>query len=275
MITVSQEKCTRCGLCQDICHESCISLDENGPRVDYHLCSTCTQCVAICPSQALAWDGVPAQAFERAMLPTPDQLLELFKERRSIRRFKDQRIERALLEEIVRCGTYAPTHNFHLRAVVVDDDETISALDSLMLENCRKIYAWAFRYRWLASLAALMGYGEEMNQARPKIEWALQQNSSFSSRPVAFIFIVGDRRTPLSEASAQFYLANMMYYAQLRGVGACLWGNASIFVDKSQAGRQRLGVQKNERIYGALYMGYPAVRFANKVGGKTLAVQWV
>jgi hypothetical protein len=38
--------------------------------------------------------------------------------------------------------------------------------------------------------------------------------------------------------------------------------------------RQRLGIRANERIFGAMYLGYPAIRFNNKVTGKALAVQW-
>lgn len=66
----------------------------------------------------------------------------------------------------------------------------------------------------------------------------------------------------------------MMYYAQIKGVGACPWANGPMFVDKHCAAQRRLGLRPAERIYGALYMGYPAVRFSNKVAGKTLAVQW-
>lgn len=83
--------------------------------------------------------------------------------------------------------------------------------------------------------------------------------------PAAIVFIVGDRRTLLSEASAQYALANMAFTAQVLGVGSCLWGNGPIFVSRSRAGRRLLGLQRRERIFGALFLGYPAVRFRNKV----------
>ena len=87
MITLAPEKCKQCGLCADVCHESCITLTENGPEIDQAVCSTCTQCVAACPNRALTWDGASPIAFERSRLPSAGQLDELFKERRSIRRF--------------------------------------------------------------------------------------------------------------------------------------------------------------------------------------------
>jgi hypothetical protein len=30
----------------------------------------------------------------------------------------------------------------------------------------------------------------------------------------------------------------------------------------------------SERIFGAMYMGYPAIRFSNKVGGKMMDLRW-
>jgi hypothetical protein len=69
-------------------------------------------------------------------------------------------------------------------------------------------------------------------------------------------------------------MANMMYYAQVKGLGACLWGYAPLFLDKIRPMLKRLSLQKHERIYGALYMGYPRIKFSNKVNGKALPIQW-
>ena len=66
MITLAPDKCKQCGLCADLCHESCITLTDSGPRIDLAVCSTCTQCVAACPNGALAWDSAEPAAFERA-----------------------------------------------------------------------------------------------------------------------------------------------------------------------------------------------------------------
>jgi nitroreductase len=274
MITCDLGKCSCCGRCAEVCHESCITLTDSGPRIKQTQCSTCTQCVAICPSQALAWDGSEPAAFERQRLPAPGQLDELFKERRSIRLFKRENIDRALLAEIVSYGVYAPTHAFALRIIVVDDTALIAVLDQAIVAYCRWIHRLAYQFKVGELFAGWLGYADEMKKARPKIEATLKLGHAFHSLPTAFIFVVGDKRVPLSEASAQYALANMMYFAQVRGVGTCLWANGPIFIDKNRTARQRLGIEAHERIFGAMYLGYPAIRFANKVTGKALAVQW-
>jgi nitroreductase/Pyruvate/2-oxoacid:ferredoxin oxidoreductase delta subunit len=274
MITLLTERCSSCGLCADLCHENCISMTEAGPRIDLTICSTCTQCIAACPTRALAWNGSPPTRFERRRLPTAEQLEELFKERRSIRRFKPVKIAPALLEEIAQFGIYAPTHDFNLRVIVIDDANLIAALDHVIVDNCRWIHRLAFRFKTVQILANWFGYGPELRRARPKIETTLQRGHSFHSMPAAFIFVIGSRKSPLSEVSAQYAMANMMYYAQIKGVGVCMWANGPIFIDKHRTARQLLKLRPTEHIYAAMYMGYPAVRFSNKNIGKTMAIQW-
>jgi nitroreductase/NAD-dependent dihydropyrimidine dehydrogenase PreA subunit len=273
MIVVDRDKCTGCGSCVKICHEGCMSLVDSVVAVDAVFCSTCTQCVAICPERALSWNGVPPVAFDEARLPSAEQLDELFKQRRSIRRFKKDRIDRALLEEIVNCGIYAPTHNYGFKAVVADDEETIEALDRILLQFVSLVYNVAYRPKIVGILAKMIGFSEEYLLNKPKIESAVERGFSFH-HPAAIVFIVGDKRIPLSVDSAQYALANITFYAQVKGIGSCLWGNGPIFVDKSRAARRLLGLQWWDRIYGALLLGYPATKFRNKVEGRTLPIQW-
>lgn len=67
----------------------------------------------------------------------------------------------------------------------------------------------------------------------------------------------------------------MMLYAQTRGIGSCLRGTGQIFLSRDPAARARLGLQKHERIFGTVLLGYPAVRFRNRVEGKTMPLQWI
>ncbi|MBN1978177.1 MAG: nitroreductase family protein [Anaerolineae bacterium] len=274
MIVIDREQCTGCGSCVKICHESCLSLSDGVASIDYDYCSTCSQCVAICPERALSWDNVPPAAFDAARLPSPEQLDELFKQRRSIRLYKKDRIDRALLEEIVNYGIYAPTHNYSFRVIVVDKEEGIQTLDRILMRFISPLYNIAYRPKIVGTLAKLIGFSEEYLLNKPKVENAVKRGSAFR-HPAAIVFIVGDKRIALSVDSAQYYLANMTFYAQVKGIASCLWGNGPIFMDKSRAARRLLGLQKHDRIFGSLLLGYPAVRFKNKVEGRTMPIQWL
>ena len=273
MIVVDKDQCIGCGSCVKICHEHCMALVDDTVRINYEFCSTCTQCIAICPQQALSWDHVPPVAYDETRLPSPEQLDELFKERRTIRFFKEDKIDRTLLEEIVRYGIYAPTNNYDLRAIVVDDDEIMEELDRILLRFVSWTYNLIYKPKIVYNLVRRIASASEPEKAKPKMESGLERGHAFH-HPAAFVFIVGDKRVPLSEASAQYALYNMVLYAQVKGIGSCLWGAAEIFLDRSKVARKRLGLQKHEHILGALGLGYPAVKFRNKVEGRTLSIQW-
>ena len=272
MIVADKDRCTGCGLCVKICHEHCMVLTDDTISINYELCSTCTQCIAVCPQQAISWDGVPPVAYDRTRLPSPEQLDELFKERRTIRFFKKDKIDRTLLEEIVGYGIYAPTNNYNLRAIAVDDEEIIEALDRILMQFVSRVYRAVFKPKIVFNLIRRITPALDPKD-KVKMESALERGYAFH-RPPALVFIVGDKRIALSEASTQYALYNMILYAQAKGIGSSLWGAAEIFLDRNKATRERLGLQKHEHILGALGLGYPAVKFANKMEGKTLSIQW-
>jgi nitroreductase len=255
-----------------ICHEHCIALVDDTVHIDYELCSTCTQCVAVCPQQALAWDTVAPVANDETRLPSPEQLDELLKERRTVRFFRTGKIDRALLEEIVGYGIYAPTNNFEFRAIVVDDEETIEELDRIVLRGASRLYHAMYKPRIVAGLITRIAPTRDYLRVKPKVESAVERGQALLSVPAAIVFIVSDRRIALSEASAQYALYNMILYAQTKGIGSCLWGAGQMFANRRKAVRKRLGLQKHERIFGALLLGHPAVKFVNKVEGKSLPI---
>lgn len=274
MIVVDQEECAGCGQCVKICHEHCMVLVDNTVTIDYDFCSTCTQCIAVCPQQALSWDGAAPVPYDDSRLPSPEHLDELFKQRRTIRFFKEDKIDRTLLEEIVGYGIYAPTNNYELRAIVVDDQEIIAELDRIHVQYTRRLHNLFFRPMIVSALARMLGLSGAYLQAKPKVEAIVEAGHSYLSPPAAIVFIVGNKRVPLSVESAQYALANMIFYAQVKGIGNRLWGPGQLFYDRSKTIRQRLGLQKRDHILGTVLLGYPAVKFRNKLHGKTLPIQW-
>jgi ferredoxin len=251
-----------------------MALVDHTVDIDYSLCSTCTQCVAACPQQALTWDGAAPVSYENSRLPSAEQLDELFKQRRTIRFVKDAKIDRTLLEEIVGYGIYAPTNNYDLRAIVVDDEEIMAEMDRVHVRYTVRIHNFLYRTKIASPLARMFGASSSFEQARPKVEAIVEAGRSYNSPPAAMVFIVGNKRVPLSVESAQYALANITYYAQVKGIGSRLWGPGQIFYNRSKTIRQRLGLRRQEHILGTVFLGYPAVKFSNKVQGKTLPIQW-
>jgi nitroreductase len=225
---------------------------------------------------ALTWDNHKPELFNKSLYPDPAQMDELLRERRTIRDYSNKKIEKSILEEITGYATYAPTHDFDLRAIIIDDDKIIAHIDELIFKFSACIYKWLYKLGLIRSLIKMFTpYSEfEYLKARPKLEHMLKRNRGFKTKPAAIILIIGHNRIPLSLESAQYALYNVDLYAQSKGI-ACrnLVGNQMI-LNRSKAFRKMLGLKKDERIYGTLTLGYPAVKFRNKVTGKQIKVQW-
>ena len=152
MVTIDHDKCIRCEMCARICHEGCMALDEDGLVIDHELCSTCTQCIAVCPAQALSWDGVPSLRYDERRRAGAEQLDELLKQRRTVRNYKDEPVERDLLQEIVAYGIYAPTNHYHLRALLIDDPRVLDRLQAYGQRALKRIYTLFYRNKLVFGL---------------------------------------------------------------------------------------------------------------------------
>ena len=276
MVTIDNDKCTGCGLCARICHEYCIEVGEKSVAIDHDVCSTCGQCIAVCPAQVFSWDGVAPVPFDDRKLPVAEQMAELLGQRRTIREFRNQKLDRTLIEEIAGFGVCAPTHNFGMRVIAVDDDKLIETIDAAVFRYTRNIYFWIFRNRLIGWLARLSGPAmrREFAKAKPKLEKSLELGKTYRSRLPVIILIVGEKKVPLSLESAQYALYNMNLYAMVKGV-ACrnLVGNQMI-LNRNRKLRGKLGVSGKEKIFATMGLGYPAIRFQNKVAGKRMKLSW-
>jgi NAD-dependent dihydropyrimidine dehydrogenase PreA subunit/nitroreductase len=273
MVVIDEGKCDGCGSCVKICHEHCLRLDEGKVRLQPAICSTCGQCIAACPEQALSWDGHAPLPFAPENLPTPEQLEELFAERRSIRHFQPEPLPRALVERIAASGAQAPTNNYALRVVATDDPAVIRELERAVVRFSAAVYRWFFRPRLVFRLLRRLTPGMTETD-KVKIQSVLARGQNFRSFPAAMLFVTGDRRTALSLESAQCALANMYYTAQVLGVASCLFGPGRIVLDRSRSVRRLLGLGGHEHILGTLLLGWPAMRFRNRVNGKKLPLRW-
>lgn len=276
MICIHEERCTACGLCAKICHERCIELVRSPfgavPQLDRSVCSGCTQCIAICPRQALSLNGTEPVRFDRGKLPSPDQLEELFKERRTIRRFKPKSISAETLTKIAEIGKHAPTNNYNLRLILVDDPQIMRQMDEIIMRDVRLLYTLLFRsdiiFRFLAALSPKLD-----PKLRVKMKYGIDQGTSMPTLPAVIALVVGDRRVVLSEVSSHYALYTMILYAQSLGIGSRINASGLLNLDSSKKVRRQLNIGRHENILAMVEMGYPGVKFSNKVEGRTLPIQ--
>ena len=145
IITIDQDRCVSCEACVGICVRSIYEVTDEGIMAnDPSRCIFCGHCVAICPEDAIQLPVVNMEEFEPApekdALPPADQLMELFRSRRSIRSYTDRPVEKEKIAKIIEAGRFAPTGgNLQpFRFSVVENSESLQTIKNLMGEMLLK-----------------------------------------------------------------------------------------------------------------------------------------
>ena len=276
MITIDHESCNACGICVRICHEYCIDTEGESIKIDQRFCSTCCQCIAVCPQQALLWKGIKPSRFNNEFLPDSRQLDELFRERRTNRHFKNKKVNREILEEVVNYAVYAPTHSFQVRALIIDDDNLIKEIDRIIYKFSARIYRLFYSTPLMPYIVKTFTPNRETEylKAKPKLVESLKRNRNFKSIPPAIVMIISDPRIPLMLESAQYALYNIDLFSRTKGLGCRNLVGNQMFLNRSRYARKLLGLEKHEKIFGTMAIGYPSIKFRNKVNGRKIEIQW-
>ena len=188
LIHVDQAKCVRCGLCSKVCPVGIIHMTGQGPYYQGGHCIVCGHCVAVCPTAALDHRRAPLAN----QLPLPKQPVLnadtaacFLRARRSIRVYKDMRVPRQQIAELLDIARFAPTagNTQGVSYYIFDQPETLRQVTALIIAwmetEISNVSPWAPYYtgRWKNTVkqAMILFCGGH------PVWWWLQQPKSFWS----------------------------------------------------------------------------------------------
>lgn len=141
---IKQETCIQCGLCAKDCPVSIIELAPFPKIIEEkeNNCIRCQHCLAVCPTGALSiWGIDPKDSFSiNGKLPKPEEMTRLIKTRRSIRKYKDENVDKDLINEMLETSLYAPTGE-NKNAVlfsIIDNKTELAKFRDLLYESIKK-----------------------------------------------------------------------------------------------------------------------------------------
>lgn len=234
-MTIDKSKCIDCGACIPACSFGLFYRTQaQTVAVKEKACMECYHCTAACPVQAVETPDLPREALYP---PVPkDPLERAIRTRRSIRHFRTECPERAVIQEALDLSVYGPSgKNEHANGwTVVLGRERTDALFQMTLDWARDVP----HYRHLIKLA----------------QWG--RNPVTCGAPC---LIVGwnrlDALNPQTDTVIAMTLAEQRLTA--RGLGTCWGGYLRAAARESAAIQSYLGIPEGCCVYEILLTGYP------------------
>ena len=256
---VDTSLCTRCGLCVADCPSYIIELDGNGaPRIPEEKkasCIKCQHCLAVCPTGAVSVLGkTPAgsRPVSAETIPGFSQMDHFVRSRRSIRHYKDENVDPALIDRLLKALAHAPTgcNAQELTFNVIDDKAVMRRLsDRLVTVLCKAAEGNASAHPFLAQI-------ESMSHEAVS-------NIVFRGAPHALI-VSAPQDAPCPREDIALSLAYFELLAQSAGLGTVWWGFLQVVLGLAPEVKPVLGIPDGHEYYAILF-GHPKIRFARTV----------
>ncbi len=274
-ITISPDLCQRCHRCVTVCPSAVFTASEGGVPVVARAdgCIACGHCVDVCPPQCIAHSAFPANSIHpvrRELLPSPEQLLELIKSRRSNRTITTKAVPKAALADILEAAAYAPTaeNSRRVTVTVIDSDGQLQRIEDstmrffLFLEKLLMNRLMRGITKWL--LPSL--YGEAPELLRFQRRWKAGEKPCLCnattllvfSAPVSYDFAADDCNLAYQNASLM---------AEAHGISQVYMGlvKTALKYRGNRHARQLLGLPRHHKLCAMMALGVPAFRYQRYV----------
>lgn len=255
--TLDHSRCIKCGMCSRDCFFSALTMGEDGYPSFSHpdKCMQCQHCFAICPAGAITFKGHnPDESPLVKDLPIPngEEMINFMKSRRSMRRYVDQDVDRALLESILKTLGNSPTgcNARHLKFTCFPDRKSMNALRKKFISVIEKHRnGTKLLPRWLAV---------------PAIQLRRGISDIFFRGATGLLIVSSDKNAPGVTTPNEDVVIACTYFdmlAQANGLGTCWFGFFRHIQDEvPEILPELIGLKEDTPFYAILF-GYPATKY--------------
>lgn len=252
---VNPETCIRCGLCMKDCLERIIEMDDLPfiPERSRSKCIHCGHCQALCPTASITLDGHASDTLEGIPERVDEKIVQgLIKRRRSVREFRKDEIDPALLERIIDMASYAPTatNSREISYLVVNGREQVEKLLQATIEIMQR------------------------RSFFPNIVSDVQKGWDRIFRDAPCIMIThAPEKFPLSASDCATVLATLELALPSFNLASCWAGFFTVVCGLEIP--DGLPIPAGNRIYGGLVIGAPAVSYKRIPFRTKPKIEWI
>lgn len=264
--TVDSTKCIRCSQCVNDCPVNIIDMGEGLPFIKEGQegdCVKCLHCLAVCPKEAISILGKnPKDSIKlNNNFPKFPELEILAKGRRSVRRYKDENIDKELLSKLLSTALYAPTgvNSMKTDFFVVDDKDV---MNSVRMEVYRGIAECVKKN----SLPVGMEFFKDFLD-----KWETKGDDNiFRHAPHMLIATADETQSHTPHEDCIIALSYFELLAASAGLGTVWCGLGKWAINTVLMNmKKRLGIPDNHSIGYVMMFGKPAVKYFRTVQRET------
>jgi nitroreductase/NAD-dependent dihydropyrimidine dehydrogenase PreA subunit len=261
-LKIDCELCTACRQCEEVCIRDNIVVEDFAVEVGGN-CFECGHCMAICKAGAVTlknFEGHEDRIIDynpRENVLEYDDLLEFLKRRRSIRWFKNKKIDKATFDKLFEGAYYSPSAQNAQDVEFVVLDEKLDDFMELVYEIIKVEEDKFFRIREFGDYLK----DGSTKEFHPLLWQGKQLILTFSA----------------DKTSAVIANTRMELLAYSLGLG----GFYSLFILKAdEINHEKLmeffqDIDKNKHMYSAFVIGYPKKRFVRTIPHRDINVEYM
>lgn len=268
LLAIECENCKKDGLCKAICPRNIISDDEDGyPEIQAELeplCLNCGHCIAICPYGAIKHEDVPVVKLAVVEPIKPEQIRNLIKKRRSIRKYSKQNVPKETFTQILDIIRYAPTggNRQPVNWTIVYDRKKLDILVPSVIDWMKGMIRTKSEYLKMIPMEYFVNAYEtgvdRITFGAPHI--VIAHSDTVHSVP------------PLDYSIALTYFEIV---ANNYGLGTCWAGAFDLALQSCEDLQKEVGLPQGHKNYGTMLVGYSQYKYHAVPERKELNINWV
>ncbi|MHA1954778.1 MAG: nitroreductase family protein [Candidatus Heimdallarchaeaceae archaeon] len=273
------DTCIGCSKCVDVCPRYLFSIEEQKAVItDFDPCHDCGHCIGICPvdsiiHQRLIVNSVDEDFPSMDKLSSYEAVLEIIRQRRSIRLFSDKQITSDEINQLIQLGRYAPTgHNSRKVCYsIINSREEVEYLLDNVIDLFKTLKSRLDSVFWMI-LITLLGKRESYMRAKENLyrlnshiyHWGEGIDKVFhNSSTLILIHAAKDVPSPIEDCNIA--AQNIGLGAQTLGLGSTFIGYLHKSWYYSKKIRKIIDLPSNHLLHACLAVGTPKNKFKRLV----------
>lgn len=270
-ITIDKDQCKHCSHCVMVC-PSAVFVCKKGqvPRVEHpQNCIECGHCVDVCKGDCINHSSFSKDKIHKVdsdLLPTPRQLMELIRSRRSNRTITCTPVPQEALDDILEAARYAPTaeNTRSVRFTVIRDAEVLKTLEDSVMHFFIKLAA-VLMSRPVAPLTRLLApdlYKEGLELKRFERRW-LEGEQPCICNATTLVCFSAPKGYNFAMHDCNLAYQNASLMAEAHGISQIYMGliTVALKMKGSKSAQKLLGIPKDHQLCALMGLGVPAFHY--------------